>query len=285
MRPLLVLLHRWFGLAAALFLFIAGLTGAIIAFDHELDAALNPQFFEARSSGPARPALDLADALEAADTRLRVRYLPLQAEPGHTLLAMVEPRDAGAPLGYNQVALDPASGAVQAKREWGALSLSRENLLPFLYALHYSLQLPESGGIAWGIWLMGLIGLVWVLDCFVALYLSFPSARHWRKSLAFRWSKAGHALTFDLHRSGGVWLWLLVLVIALTSVSMNLRQQVVVPLVSMVSSITPSAFETRKPSATPIAPTLTRAQALTAAEQLARERGISLPAGGLFYAA
>ncbi|WP_457443816.1 PepSY-associated TM helix domain-containing protein [Roseateles sp. P5_E4] len=285
MRALLVLLHRWFGLAAAVFLFIAGLTGAVIAFDHELDAALNPQFFEANTAGPARPALELADALEAADPRLRVRYLPLQAEAGHSLLAMVDPLDPEKPLGFNQLAVDPATGAVQARRQWGALSLSRENLLPFLYALHYSLHLPESGGIAWGIWLMGLIGLVWVLDCFVAIYLSFPSRRQWRKSFAFRWAKGGHALTFDLHRSGGVWLWLLVLVVALTSVAMNLRQQVVVPLVSAVSRITPSAFETRQPSAKPIAPTLTRAQALAAAQGQARERGLKAPAGGIFYAA
>lgn len=283
MRSLLVLLHRWFGLAAAVFLFIAGLTGAVIAFDHELDAALNPQFFEARGRGPAQDTLVLADRLEAAEPQLRVRYLPLNAEPGHTLLAMVEPRDPARPLGFNQLALDPASGEVQARRDWGALSLSRENLLPFLYALHYSLHLPEAGGIAWGIWLMGLIGLVWVLDCFIALYLAFPNWRAWRKSLAFRWRKGGHALTFDLHRSGGVWLWLLLLVIALTSVAMNLRQQVVLPLVKVLSPVTPSAYDTRRPSATPQPPTLTRAQALAAAERLARARGITLPAGGIFH--
>ncbi|MFX5562802.1 PepSY-associated TM helix domain-containing protein, partial [Acinetobacter baumannii] len=43
MRALLVLLHRWFGLAVAVFLFIAGVTGALISWDHELDAWLNPQ--------------------------------------------------------------------------------------------------------------------------------------------------------------------------------------------------------------------------------------------------
>ena len=49
LRPFLVRLHRWFGLAIALFLFVAGLTGALIAWDHELDAALNPDFYTARS--------------------------------------------------------------------------------------------------------------------------------------------------------------------------------------------------------------------------------------------
>ncbi len=285
MKSLLLLLHRWFGLAAAAFLCIAGLTGAVIAFDHELDSALNPRFFEATGNGPARSPLALADQFEAGEPTLRVRYLPLALEPGAALQLFVEPRAGVAAPGYNQLALDPASGAVQARREWGAASLSRENLLPFLYALHYSLHLPTTHGIAWGIWLMGLIGMAWVLDCLVALYLAFPSRRSWRKSFAFRWAKGGHALLFDLHRSGGVWLWLLMLVLALTSVTMNLRQQVVVPIVSAFSTLSPTAFETRTPAASPIEPRLNRHQALAHALELAREHGINAPAGGLFYAA
>jgi len=34
MRAVLVLLHRWFGLGVAVFLFISGATGAIISWDH-----------------------------------------------------------------------------------------------------------------------------------------------------------------------------------------------------------------------------------------------------------
>jgi len=42
MRAFLVLLHRYIGLATALFLLMAGLTGSILAFNHELDEWLNP---------------------------------------------------------------------------------------------------------------------------------------------------------------------------------------------------------------------------------------------------
>ena len=42
MRRFLAALHRYCGLCTALFLFVAGLTGAVIAWDHELDRALNP---------------------------------------------------------------------------------------------------------------------------------------------------------------------------------------------------------------------------------------------------
>ncbi|MGU2438691.1 PepSY domain-containing protein, partial [Pseudomonas aeruginosa] len=38
MRPVLVLLHRYVGLATALFLFLAGLTGSLLAFHHESSA-------------------------------------------------------------------------------------------------------------------------------------------------------------------------------------------------------------------------------------------------------
>ena len=73
----------------------------------------------------------------------------------------------------------------------------------------------------------------------IALALSFPSFKAWRKSLAFRVRRGGYALTFDLHRSGGVWVWGLLAVIALTSVSLNLGTPVVRPVVALFSKLKP----------------------------------------------
>jgi uncharacterized iron-regulated membrane protein len=289
MRALLVTLHRWFGLAAAAFLFIAGATGAVISWDHELDEWLNPQLFKARSAGPPLPAFELAARVEAADPRVRVRFMPLTVEPGHTLLLSVQPRvdpATGRPFepGYNQVAVEPASGVIQGRREWGELSLSRENLLPFLYKLHYSMHIPAGWGVELGIWLMGLIAIAWVLDTLIALWLSFPNRSAWRRSLAFRWHDGGHRLTFDLHRSGGVWLFLLVLMLAVTSVSMNLNREVMRPLVSLFSELTPSPFASREaaPPQRPIEPVVPIERAVELAKAEALRRGIAAPAGGVF---
>jgi uncharacterized iron-regulated membrane protein len=289
MRAFFVVVHRWLGLATALFLFIAGLTGAVISWDHELDAWLNPHLYEARSAGPARPALELAAKVEAADRRVQVTFLPLQAEPGHTILMSVQPRiDAGTgkpfDTGYNQVAVDPASGEIQGRREWGRISLSHEDLLPFLYKLHYTLHLPESGGIEWGVLFMGVVAIVWVIDTLIAVWISFPSWRTWRRSFAFRWKDGGHKLTFDLHRSGALWLYPLVLVVAVTSVSMNLRNQVVVPVVSVFSELSPSPFASRTPAPAdkPVQPVITPAQAIAQASAEALRRGWQKPAGGIF---
>jgi uncharacterized iron-regulated membrane protein len=289
MRPILVTLHRWFGLASALFLFVAGATGAVISWDRELDEWLNPQLFDAPAEGEPLPALELVARVEAADPRVRVSFTPLAVERGRALVMSVQPRldpATGQPHepGYNQVAVDPVTGTIQGRREWGRMSLTRENLLPFLYKLHYSMHIPAGLGIELGIWFMGLVAIVWVFDTLLALWISFPSRAAWRRSFAFRWSAGGHRLTFDLHRSGGAWLFLLVLMLAVTSVGMNLNREVMRPVVSWFSDLTPSPFASRTPAPPerPIEPLVPLARVIALAEVEAQRRGWADPAGSVF---
>ena len=198
----------------------------------------------------------------------------------------MEPRpgNAAANIDFNQVAMDPVTGAEQARRYWGAVSLSRENILPFLYRLHYSLQLPVTGGYDIGSLFMGVVAIVWALDAFVALWLSFPNLRSWRKSFAFRWSRGSHALTFDLHRSGGVWIWGLMLVLAITAVSMNLRTQVMAPIVSLFSPLTPMPYDAPATVDPGVAahPGIDRERIIALARDQARRRGWPQP-GAISY--
>ena len=218
-------------------------------------------------------------------------YLPLAIEPGHTLQMMVLPRIDPATqqpylLDFDQIAVDPVTGDIQGRRQWGAVSLSRLNLLPFIYKLHYTLQLPFTGGIDIGTWLMGIVGIVWLFDSVIALWLSFPSFKAWRKSFAFRLKRGGYALTFDLHRSGGVWIWGLLMIVALTSISMNLAAPVVRPIVSQLSTLTPDPINNpeilRAPQ--PGDQVLSRERIVELAEQAGRAQNLQVPPGGLYYA-
>ncbi|MES2674659.1 MAG: PepSY-associated TM helix domain-containing protein [Pseudomonadota bacterium] len=290
MRPYLVLLHRWFGLFIAVFLLIAGLTGAVISWDHELDAWLNPQLFNAETQGQYQSSLSLANQLEARHPELRISYLPLDIDEGKTLMLSVSPSmDAATQtahkLTYNQVALDAVTGERQAQRQWGDVSLARENLLPFLYKLHYTLHIPDAWDLELGMLFMGAVGIIWLLDCFIALWISFPQAKSWRKSFAFRWGRGPYKLNFDLHRSGGVWVWLLLLMLAVTSISMNLRSQVMGPIVAFLSELSPNPFTSRVPNPEdkPIAPAITREKLLSLANIEASKREILWPAGAIFY--
>lgn len=161
MRAFWTIVHRWAGLIAAGFLFLSGITGVVISWDHELDDWLNPHLAEAHTQGTAQSPLTLAEQIETRYSEIAVRSLPL-FEPG-----------------FNQVFVDPVSGEELGKREWGAVwPISKETFISFLYKLHYTLHLPEMWRIdRWGIWLLGIIAIIWTLDCFVGAYLTLPARK------------------------------------------------------------------------------------------------------------
>lgn len=289
-RRILTPLHRWAGLFLAVFLFISGLTGAIISWDHELDEWLNPQLYERQSQGEPLASLALADRLEAADPRILVTWLPLFIEPDQNLGLAVTGRTnpvtgKAFDLGFNQIALDPVTGEARGSRMWGEISLSRENFVPFMYKLHYSMHIPDAFDIELGILFMGILAIVWTIDCFIALWISFPNIQAWRKSFAFRWQQGGYKLNFDLHRSGGVWLWGLLLILAVTAVSMNLKREVMRPVVAVFSTLTPDPFALRTPNPhdEPIEPGIGRHEIMQLANAEAQKRNWRAPPGGLFY--
>lgn len=289
-RQILTRVHRWAGLFLAVFLFVSGLTGAVISWDHELDEWLNPHLFKRQSEGEPVSPLILADQLEASNPKILITWLPLSIEPDENLgigvKGRLDPETGKAfDIHFNQIGLDPVNGEIRAARMWGDISLSRENLIPFLYKLHYSMHIPDAFGLELGILFMGMLAIVWTIDCFIALWISFPHIQAWHKSFAFRWQQGGYKLNFDLHRSGGVWLWALLLILAVTAISMNLKQEVMRPLVSAFSTLSPNPFSLRTPNPAdvPIEPAITRHQIIQHASAEAEKRNWDTPLGGMFY--
>ncbi|MDM0115546.1 PepSY-associated TM helix domain-containing protein [Variovorax sp. J22R133] len=307
MRAFLTLIHRWAGLTVALFLIVAGLTGAVTSWDHELDEWLNSALYDTDSRGEFHEPMALAAAVEAADPRVRVSYIPLNFEVGHTAGFFIEPRidpSTKQPyaLDYNQVYVDPVTLHIQGRRDSTAVSLSRESLMPFLRTVHYSLHIPAMWGTdRIGYWIMGSVAFIWLLDSFVALYLTTPRRlrpgvhpghrpravwwKRWQPAWAIRWRAGGYKLNFDLHRAGGLWVWIAIIVIAFTSFSLNLYREVFYPVLSLVSKTTPGPYETRPmaPLGARIEPTLGFAQVIHVAEAEARRQNWTLPKGGIYY--
>ena len=239
-RHALVLLHRYVGLATAAFLLVAGIGGAVAAFQEELDAALNPAFFVAASDGPALAPSELARRIEAGDPHRQLRFLPLAQAPGRALRAYVQPKHEGHALAYDEVAVDPATGIEQGRRLWGACCFERPNLVSFLYRLHFSMALPGMLGI----WVVGCAAIAWLFDCFVGLYLTLPRAAplwaKWRKRWAIKTTAGAGRMIYDSHNAFGLWPWLLLAVLALSSIAMNLRAEVFKPAVSLFAEVTPA---------------------------------------------
>jgi len=303
-RPFLTFVHRWAGLVMAGFLFVSGVTGAVISWDHELDEVLNPHLVEARAEGPPQPALALARQIEARDPRALVTFIPIEAEPGHSLAFGVAPRHDPATgkhyeIGYNQVFIDPADGAELGRREWGAAwPITTETFVSFLYILHYTLHIPEMWGIdRWGMWLLGGVAIVWTLDCFVGAYLTLPARpangrrapagfwSRWKPAWQIKTRSSAYRINFDIHRAFGLWLWGVLFIVAFTAFSLNLYSEVFYPVMSQISQVTPGPFELRTPVShdNPIIPIVGYAEIQGLAQVEAQSRGWTLPVGGMFY--
>jgi len=237
MRPLLAALHRFVGLVLAGFLLIAGVTGALLVWYHELDAALAPQLHHVTPpAADARPLdpVQLRERVAAAFPQAQVNVLELHAEPGASLRFWVElGKDAGGEPVHAEAFVDPYTGDVLGTRRWGDLSQGPAGIMPFLYELHYSLALGTIGTTAFGI-----VALLWTLDCFVGAALTLPARRrraasdppvrhgYWRRwwpAWRVRLHDGDYKRNYDLHRAGGLWLWALLFVLAWSGVGFNLK--------------------------------------------------------------
>lgn len=250
-RSFWVKVHRYAGLFMAFFIFVAGLTGAVLAFAPQLDQWLNPPLAVSQQ-GPLLDPLDLmvrAKALAPPHGVLNSAPLHLKENEPYTVgFASHSASGEAAPaLAFNVLRLDPRTGEVleRVKMPEGLWPITRKNLLGVLINLHYRLALPGSVGL----WLFGIASLTWTLDCLVSFYLTFPVSvqrnggeepspcrapgkswlSRWRRAWAFTWRGTAYRINFDLHRAGGLWVWALLLVLAWTGVGFNLNEQVYMP--------------------------------------------------------
>lgn len=234
-RKFWVIAHRWAGLTLAFFLTIAGVTGILLPFEESLNYATRPSLSPAAPPHPGNRPLDAVTIAERVERQTggRIAYLPLEVPGDHAMRMFIAPAPGKAPLPYDVVWADPYTGQVRLAYTWGGVRDGPENIMPFLYQLHYGYV---AG--AWGMWAFGIAALIWTLDCFVGFGLTLPIRQRVGKSIPFHWSwwrrwkpswtvrrhARGHKLNFDLHRASGLWLWPLLLVFAWSGVALTLPQ-------------------------------------------------------------
>lgn len=221
----MLLIHRYVGLFIATFILVAGLTGSVLVFFHELDAWTSPWHHVTRPDAGFMDPFVLRDkiAAELPGAHAEVHFAP---KHGEALSVWAE----SAPGQWRQHYVDPYTGAHLGSREWGAISEGLHNLFPFIYSLHYQLALGTVGT-----WLFGIAALLWTIDCFIGMYLTFPArraasvvgdGRSWLARWKPSWLMKGGSLfgsIFTFHRASGLWMWPLLFVFAWSAVGFNLR--------------------------------------------------------------
>ncbi len=220
-RRFFVWLHRWVGLALALFLIIEGATGSLLAFYADLTTLLDPTLSAPRPSLQARP-LDPAMLAERADAiRPHAKFAYFESVNDERVIVLLTPRTdpaTGKPydIDYGLIALDPWTG-----NELGPYGVYKQgfvaNIMPFVYTLHVNLTLGPTG-----LWIFSIVALLWTIDCFAGFYLTLPLKlesfwRRWKPAWLIKWRGGFYRVNFDLHRAGGLWLWAMLFVFAWSS--------------------------------------------------------------------
>ena len=272
-RQFFVFIHRWAGLAMTVFLIVVGLTGSMLAFKTDLERLICPRIYA--TPRPGVPPLDMATLAERAEARVpqgQVVTVDLR-EPDQALVVML-PRDDPATgktykLDFVQMFVDPWTGEELGRRRPGDLSQGLINLMPFIWGFHFTLDL---GG--WGAWIVGIVALVWTIDCFIGFYLTLPVSagafwRRWKPAWLVKWKAGAYRLNFDLHRAGGLWVWAMLLIFAWSSVMLNLP--------SVYDPVIRALFDYQPPSdpdmgASPHPPHLDFRAALSTGERLMAEQ-------------
>jgi uncharacterized iron-regulated membrane protein len=242
-RRFWVLVHRYAGLYMAVFLIVAGLTGSILAFDHEIGTWLNPEMNQLPVQD--RPMLDpftLRDRAQALLPGARFNFMELNYAPGEVVAFLYEPKtNAAAPsLGNTGILyLNPYTGEETARlNDLSDWPVTRHNFIFFVFALHSALHCGQAGGL-----LFGIAALIWTVDCFVGFFLTLPRPvpqelganpssasgptswwSRWRPSWRFVWRGRPYRINFNLHRAAGLWTWPMLFVFAVSTVSFNLPQ-------------------------------------------------------------
>lgn len=239
-------IHRWLGLTAMLFLFIAGVTGSLLCFDKEIDAALNADLFARNTNAAAWPAPVVADHIQKLRPDLMITEFPLSLGDNDTLKLSVVAKDRHAPLDFDELFVDPSNGRIAGTRMSGP-GWDRRHIVEAIFQLHQNLIAGK-----WGRWVMGVAALAWLIGNCVGLYLTLPAKlpfwRKWWKKWKIDLRANSRRLMLEIHNSTGLWLLIPATVLAFTSVAMNFFDEAYEPLVEAVLPAKPSIFDSSPPT-------------------------------------
>ncbi|WP_144632265.1 PepSY-associated TM helix domain-containing protein [Bordetella genomosp. 13] len=221
LRALWLTCHRWTALTLGWLLILAGLTGALLVVARPLDEWAHPGYFvahrEVAQGYLARGDAAHADAARGAVPLDAVRA-SIQAEFGADAgMTLRPPRQAGETLQVlvrgawrGTVYLDPATGAEQGRRG------EDEGFVNTLFRLHSALLMESTGKavLAWA-------SLAYLALLATGLVLWWP--KRWPPSLRIELRKGLLRGLFDVHRTGGAVLGLVLAVSVATGAFMAWR--------------------------------------------------------------
>lgn len=248
LRAALLKVHLWVGMAAALFLFSLGLSGALLTFEDIIDPALNASAWYVKPQGTLLKLTQITQAIRQAFPQSTVEELVLQQKPDDTVKIIItgaNGRDVG-------IFVNPYTGEIVGRN-------SDQQFRPMLAIRQFHTHLlirRRSGHVVVTIAACCLLGLA-----VTGIVLWWP-----RKIFKLRGGPSNNVV-FDLHQMLGLWSSACILLFALTGIAIGLEDQVYGWALA-VSHMKPAPWPMTKPPAAGV-PALSPDELLAKAESIA----------------
>ena len=209
--------HLYLGIVAGAIVAIVGITGSILTFREEIDAALNPTLFKSMSE---KPRLSLQDAyvlFHKAHPETTVNYLyKPDSHPNATYVFYDY-------ASKKQVFVNPFNGQLCGKR------LYESGFINVVTDIHTSLLVPRVGT-----YIVGIASLILVILTITGLRLWIPKKwKHLKESLTVKRGASGKRQNYDLHNILGFYSAPVVSLLALTGFCISFY----LPIVAIVFSL------------------------------------------------
>lgn len=225
-RKLWLQVHLWLGLSLGLFLALIGLTGSVLVFSHEIDQALNPKLYQTSTPFGSTKTLDeiIATAKQAAPSGWgSVSFeLPEQAN-GNYIFSFYYPTLSPPPEQAQSITMgiDPFTAGVTDTRVFyhGSNPL-KHSFTGFLFKLHYSLLLGETGSV-----FIGILAVLFLISALSGLILWWPLTGRWRRVLLIKRHSSIERFNHDLHQTAGFYSVIVLLTLLISGLYFNLPGQ------------------------------------------------------------
>jgi len=205
----ILLVHRWLGFVSGPLVFIIALTGAIYAFQMEIEDAVHDYRFISKSE--KEQFLPPTEIQKSADAALPGKHL-------HAVLYYKEERAAKAIYFsfedeyYYTVYVNPYSGEVQKVKD------EYTSFFGFILDGHFNLWLPREIGQP----IVASATLVFFFIVVSGLFLWWPKKKKKKKTkFTIRWSGKWRRRNYDLHTVIGMYASLIALIFIVTGLVMG----------------------------------------------------------------
>lgn len=215
LRKLIFLAHLWTGLGLGLYTALLGITGSLLVFMPELDAAMNARLYQVAPSGPRLPLDAAVSAVRARHPDAKINAVSISEVSTAPYLLRVgggkrgEWNSNGADRG-REIYVNPFTAEIIAER------VRYGDVFNFVYFLHTELLLGKGG-----LKISGILAIFFGLLLLTGVWLWWPTARNLATQLRLRLTVQRGAsyrrLIHDLHNVLGIYPLVILLLPVLTA--------------------------------------------------------------------